>query len=281
MTSQSQSHTGDKTRVLSGKESKFSNAPATPAGSKWVLMNDMDTSEDGPMLCLPKGSAKSDEKSSTTGLAGSSEASFFALPVVVRGMKFTKGKGKSLGGDNLPPNINLVPQLTRTYRFINTSASLQSATVASIIGSLGVFGTVVNSTAVGIASSFKINHLKIWPPAGGSAAVEWASTEGYTKDEIKDESIPTGITVSRSMIFRPPKLSLASFWTNDTLTSSNAIFKLLCTVGSIVDFNVSFTFVGAFGSIGIPVLSAAVGNMYYLALDTAHTYVPVNLPTTF
>jgi hypothetical protein len=61
------------------------------------------------------------------------------------------------------------------------------------------------------------------------------------------------------------------------------MFELACSVGSIVDFTVSFRLSNIVGGTQNTVASAVNSGIYYLALDgpSSNKYVPVGLPTTF
>jgi hypothetical protein len=181
---------------------------------------------------------------------------------------------------NVPPSLSLVPTLGHCFRFINTSNASVPVTVTTLLGSLGVIGTSVTSTA-SMASSVRISHINVWPPAGGTALAEWGYAEGHVKDAIKDSSLPTGITISKMLKFSPPPNLLASFWSNEVFGAQN-ILNLICSVGSVVDVHVSYTIAASFQNVLIPVATAVLGTVYYLALDgpTSNLYVPVGLPTT-
>jgi len=192
-----------------------------------------------------------------------------------------RAKGSQLAL-SLPPALSLAPRMSRTIRYQNTSASVESVTVATCAGTIGSIGISAVATQP-ICSSLRVSQIKIWPAAGGACSVAWAlESTGFVKDEVTDHSIPTGITTSGGSVFRPPPLSLASFWRNRTNTDT--LFTIESSVGSIVDVTFEFTLPAGFADFASQVVaSAVIGNFYYLALDgpTTNKYVPVVLPTTF
>jgi hypothetical protein len=190
-------------------------------------------------------------------------------------------RGKGTAASDLPPQLSCVPMINHTFRFVSNSANLTTVDVGSIMGMLGVIGTTA-TTVTTVASSFRLKSLKVWPPAGNNAFIEWNSAEGYVRDEIKDSSVPSGITVTKSLSFYPPKKSLLSNWVCDQIPGTH-IFNIYAPSGSIIDVKVVYTLSGAIAPETIGVTSAAVNSFYYLALDgpTNHRYVPVALPTTF
>jgi len=197
-----------------------------------------------------------------------------------------KGKRKSVGEQpSLPPSFNATPTVHQRFRFrASGAASGVGVAATSIIGALGVIGTVTNSDVASWASSFKIRSVTIWPPqvAGSDLAfLEWtAGSSTFTKDETKVMAIPDGITATGPVVFRPPPKSLYSDW----IAAGNAgfLFTITCATGSIIDLDVDYTTSVALSNLIIPVATAVIGTVYYLALDGATTnkFVPVALPTT-
>jgi hypothetical protein len=188
--------------------------------------------------------------------------------------------GRSMGkSSSLPPSINLVSTFTNTFRFISTNAAQVAVTADDLLGVCGGIGTTIIQLSTW-ATSFKLNSVKVWPSAGGSANLKWLVAEAYERDELKDVSLPTGITITESVTFVPPAKTLAAFW--QTASTSN-IFAIASSVGSIVDVHITYTLPGGFLSTPLVVASAVVGTAYYLPLDgpASHTYTVLGLPTTF
>lgn len=180
---------------------------------------------------------------------------------------------------SLPKMLRTVPKLTHTFRFISSTATAEAVTTQTLLGALGVIGTSA-VTAQCYCSSVKLNQIRIWPAASGTATVTWAAAEGREWDDTMDESIPTGITVSTCLTFSPPKDALASMVLNNVNTA--ALFSIASTVGSIVDVSLTFTLAANFSGPSITVVSAVLGAHYFLALDgpVSHGYTPIGLPTT-
>jgi hypothetical protein len=192
-------------------------------------------------------------------------------------LTFARGKGKSTGVD-LPSSLQVVPTLKHTFRFLSTSNNIGSVTVGTLLAAAGTIGTTVIQTTNWNAS-VRLHSIKVWPPAGSSCFVEWVTTGGYARDEIKDSSLPTGVTVTKSLTFTPPKLSFAALWQANV---GNTLFKMYAPTGSIIDVHVSLNNVGSFATNNNVVASAVLGSIYYLYLDgsSTHYFQPVALPTT-
>jgi hypothetical protein len=173
------------------------------------------------------------------------------------------------------------------YRFVSTSGTLTSITNNSILLAAGCFTASTNAVVASIAGSYRIRFVEMWcPPSaqGGSAtcSIEWiGSTNGTNNLEVSD----TTVSVARPahVMSVPPRLSLASFWTLGTVSSSPITeFSLIAPVGTIIDVGLDLIMndddVGTTGT----VTTAASGATYYLSLDpnATHRYTPVSLSTT-
>jgi hypothetical protein len=243
---------------------------------KWILVTDeMDTSVDGEQKA---------PVSMDPSLGDPSPPAYTPAPSRVLGslgyqpqLALIRGKGHSTGID-LPPSTNVVAFNKHTFRFLSLSSNLGTVTVGTLLAALGTVGTTVIQTTNWNAS-VKLHSIKVWPPAGSSAFVEWVTTGGYAKDEIKDSSLPSGVTVTKSLTFSPPRSSFAALWQANV---GNTLFKMFAPTGSIIDVHVSYCPVGSFAPNNNVVASASLGSIYYLYLDGSATkyYQPVALPTT-
>jgi len=201
-----------------------------------------------------------------------------------------KGGGKSKNGrlPSLPPALNTVPTVSHVFRFTNSATVTSTISIGNIIGILGVQGTVVNTTAASIASTFRVKKICVWPglpfTAGSetNAEVIWAGSAGTVKDLSIDRSIPGGVTVDRPFETSPPQGSLASFW-QDGSTASSTLFSITAFQGSVVDVHVTYTIRNNQAGQSFTVATAALGALYYLYLDGSvqHKWTPVGVPATF
>jgi len=197
-----------------------------------------------------------------------------------------KGKRSMAGGTmDIPPPRHLTCNIHHVYRFRCTASGTYAVTIANFVGSLGVMGTVVNSTAVTLASSFKLRSIKMWPPSNAGSDfgyLEWASAwTTLQRDEQVLASLPDGITVPTSLTFRPGKGSIAAMWTSNNANS--AYFNLNAVTGAIIDVDVDWTITNALASQSIAGFAAiALGSIYYLALDgrASNKLLPIGLAST-
>jgi len=202
-------------------------------------------------------------------------------PRMIRGRR-TKGQQAAL-----PPRLMVTLGGRKTLRF--SSGGNASVTVADLLGALGVIGTVTNTTAVAICSSVKVHAATVWNGASSSATstigLDWAAGESsQVPDEMHDESIPAGVTETSSLVFRPPKGSLASFWITSA-DSAAVVFAIKApagSVGGVLDLDVSFRICDTIQPLAISVVTAVLGHVYYLALDgpSGNSWVPTTLPST-
>jgi hypothetical protein len=169
------------------------------------------------------------------------------------------------------------------FRFNVTSASFIAITVKDILGAIGGVA-LTTTTFTPFASAFKLHRVSIWPSVGSgesSPQLSWAAgTASQVPDEARVDTIPSGVTVSRALHFRPPAASLASFWIT-SVNSSSSVFVVVAPVGSILDLEVSFRLANVVAPLTpITIIAGTAGSVYYLPLDgTAGGYTPIGLPT--
>jgi hypothetical protein len=191
-----------------------------------------------------------------------------------------RGTGSSTSS-SLPKPLRTTAHTTRHLRFQNTSAALLPITSLMLANACGTMGT----SAVTVRSSLSnvmLTSLTVWPPAGGFAQVYWTSDTGQDFDDLVDVSIPTGITDTTAARYRPSPKSLASFWQGSG-AAGVTLLNLSCSVGSIVDVSIASRYSNALPNFAAQtVITAVLGNVYYLALDgpASNKYIPVGLPTT-
>jgi hypothetical protein len=216
-----------------------------------------------------------------------------ALPqkekTIIRTMKNGK-KRKVMTGvtDNLPPPFNATTHCRIHRRFrANSTGTSTTVTLGSLIGSLGVVGTVTNTTCVSMFSSVRLEKIVMWPPqnAGSDRTIlEWGASAdgGYSPDDAFINTVPDGITVTTGISFRPPRKSLLNNWMSTYLTASNIIAYVTCPTGTIIDVHVVACQPNDFVPESITVATAVVGSVYYLSLDPSATnvFIPVGLVST-
>jgi len=181
-----------------------------------------------------------------------------------------KKKGTRAGGRPAGISRNLNNAHRTCLRFdVNTTGTQVSITVNNVFGALGGVVTVANTTATCICSTFKINSIKMSPAAGGEVTCFWINNpEGESKDDVVDDTLPTGITMLETLVTRPPKKSLASFWHSTIATGTNQLLLLSATQGSVIDLNISFQIIsGQAAPVTFNPGTASVGAVGYSPLD--------------
>ncbi len=201
------------------------------------------------------------------------------------------GLGRTESVPQLPRDLNTNAIVGQTMRFGATADFAGNITLANIIGSCGTIGTATNTTVFAIASSVRIRHLRIFPPAEAGSirpqlnSVTWASASGLaeTKDVVRDASMPYGVSVGTVVSSRPPPRSLSSMWLNPQIISTSTVLcALTVEQGAIVEVDVSFTLANNLPTISIAASTVVIGNTYYLYLDgqSSHLLKPVGRPST-
>ncbi len=186
---------------------------------------------------------------------------------------------------DLPPQLQTTSRVRKRLRFLATSAltdqSITGQTMAGACGGIAATTTEV----VPWASTIRLRRVTIWPAVGstaGIADVTWA-TDGtlFVKDEFRLTSIPQGVSIDKAVTSVPPKGTLGQFW--QTASNTSTIFTISAPSGSIVDIVVDFTLSNEIAPTSITVVTAVLGQVYYLYLDGpgSHLLKPEGLPTTF
>jgi hypothetical protein len=187
-----------------------------------------------------------------------------------------------------PPQLQLAHRVSTVLRFQVQAGGSYSVTVADLAGACGGICSVVNTTVQPWASSIRLKQVTMYPASvSGSADVDnlvWSNgLTAFVKDEVKDTTIPTGITVPQRLTFRPTAKSLLADWIA-TNGASGALFVLTANAGSVVDVHIDYTLTAGLAEPATIHLSAAtaLGAIVYLALDGAasNEITPVGLPTT-
>lgn len=181
------------------------------------------------------------------------------------------------------PQIRSNVILRHKYRFRATAdIAATQITVDNVLGACGVIGTVVNTTAVEMMRSVRIRNIEIWSPTGTSStpatcAIDFTSAVVQSANlEYSDTSI--NVSSPAHVRCRPPPQSLASFW---QVTSSNILFTLTVTSGSIIDLDVDCILTDSPTITTVALTTVALGAVYYLSLNgSTATIVPVALKTT-
>jgi len=177
----------------------------------------------------------------------------------------------------------MVPSLRHTYRFSNSTNGNFSVTAGTLAGAIGGICTVVNSTLQCFASSVKIDSIDIYPSTGAQVTLNWQTgNTPFVQDTLVNDSIPSGITMTQKLTFRPAARTLAADWfAFSAVTATNTLFNMgLSASGCIIDMHVNYTLVGSIPSISRSIAVGVLGTQYYLYLDTAKDVNPVELPTT-
>jgi len=188
-------------------------------------------------------------------------------------------RGGRRNGQNSTNSLHSIPAFkpnltfNHKFRFNCTAAVSSDITNSNLMATFGTICTVLNTSGVALAESFKLKRVKIWtpPPTQGSSAtcsVEWstfASAALYnssmqTSDTSINPSSPAYVSVA------PPKGSNASFWQT---AGTTVLFHITAPIGSIIEIDVLVVLVDDNNDrLGITYTSGAatLGNFYYIDL---------------
>jgi len=185
-----------------------------------------------------------------------------------------------------PPQIKSNIIFSHRYRYVATGAAIAvNITGASLMLAAGCVGSVVNTTVVSLYTSVRLKRIEIWspPPLAGasSCTVQYLTTDGVgAAVEHSDTSVSPAYPAH--LVSRPPSRDLSSFWQSPATTNNN-MFAISCAAGSLIDVDLELILNDGNSILALAVAAAAVGQIYYLALDRAvpsNNLIPVALNTT-
>jgi len=189
---------------------------------------------------------------------------------------------------SLPPVMNISQIVRGRYRFTSLSNTLVSVSIADVLGALGGFCTVANSTFKPWASSFRIKEIRMYPGVNPSVGVSYNSVawnsgiSGVAQDQERVDDLPSGITVTHALSFKPPVRSLTADWISCIATTTTNLFAIQSQNGTLVELYVDYTLSNQFQAGAITISSGTLGSIYYLPLDGAASaeYPSTHLPST-
>jgi len=208
-----------------------------------------------------------------------------------RGRRVAAGRSRRRGRrgvsalPKLPPPLECSPVYAAVFRFdVNSIVTQQGVSDTSLMLVPGAMGTGSNNVA-SLASAVRLRHITVWPSSGGEATVQWnGSHTGYIRDSSRDESLPTGITVTQPVRMSPPKWSLCANWFDAASVSGQAVLQVSATAGSVIDVLLDYTLATALGNkTGVAFTAASAGSLYFGYLDgqSSHTLKPLGRPSSF
>jgi len=250
-----------------------------------ILRGDVSSEEEFQLVeRKPKvNEAKSERKS-----PDSTTSTHQPLPATILSLKGMLKGSPSRPALNLPPVMNVSQVVKGRFRFTSLSNSLVSVSIADVLGACGGVCSVTNSTFKPWASSFRIKEVRMYPGVNPGVGVSYNSIawnsgiSGVAQDQERIDDLPSGITVTHALSFKPPEKSLASDWISCIATGTTNLFAMQSQNGTIVDFHVDFTLSNQFQAASITISSGTLGAIYYLPLDGAASaeYPNTHLPST-
>jgi len=182
-----------------------------------------------------------------------------------------------------PPQHSSNVRLKHKFRFSVPATGFSGGISDSqVLHATGGIATVTNTTLTNWVQSFRVKKIEIWsaPPSQGSAStasVEWFGFGNSPSIEVSDTTLSTA--TNAHVVSKPPPNSLCAFWQKATGTG---LFSLVLPAGSIMDMTLDLILQDNDALYTVPVTTAVLGNVYYLALDhqTSDLIIPVSLHTT-
>lgn len=179
------------------------------------------------------------------------------------------------GNRSLPPILDCNPVYRAVFRFKAVSATTSAITAATLSFAFGAVAS--NATDLyPIASAFRIRKVRVYPAASATGALvqsflTWdPQISAFTKDDVRDGSVPAGVTVTGERVYTPPKGTLGAFWINSGVVTTLQIFSIANPTGSIVDLEVDWQLSNVVAQFPRLTFGAGMvaGTLYYGGLDS-------------
>ncbi len=181
----------------------------------------------------------------------------------------------SQGLDGVPPQLVTASVFDQVLRFAaTTNVSAQAITTAQLAMACGGIATAT-TTIFPWASCLRIRQIRMYPSAAtvgtisSSARLTWSSAfSQFQREDTKDSSLPSGITVPKTLMYRPPRNTLVGDWINSTANGSATLFNVTCLEGTIIDVHVLCMMSNSFASFAsVSTTGKTVGDSYWGPLD--------------
>lgn len=153
--------------------------------------------------------------------------------------------------------------LNFSIRYQNTSGpTIRSITRANLLNTL-IMNQNAGTSNYRVCAAVRVNRVRMY--TAGSASLEWQSAYGPSSATIVQG---TSTTASGLLMQKPPKTSLASYW---SLTSSNeteSVFSISSIMNDVIDVDFSVVLMDTETPVNVTTTaSGTVGQLYRSYLD--------------
>jgi hypothetical protein len=179
---------------------------------------------------------------------------------------------------------NLV--IRKKFRFLNTASAATSATVYTItspkVCGLMSIGTVTNSTVVQLFEAVRLLKVTVWSAVNQtsgsfvpvSVAVAFPGVAlGIAGADILHSDMSVGATRIARVCARPEPSSQAAQWQSGQTGITSTWFTINGGYGTVIDLDIEAAVTSDLRTTAnsSAVAAAAVGAIYYMALDNAYS----------
>jgi len=199
-----------------------------------------------------------------------------------------KGGGKMRGtaksGMDLPPTLKLLPPSNFRIQYGCTSSGGYSTSVGQLLLCAGGVATTTTNVA-SFWSAVRLKQVKVWPSVAASGSqdtypsIDWVGADNNIPDQDTVQVIPGGLAVTRSLTFKPPAKSFASFWWTGSASTTNLFELYNIRVGDVIQVEFEVTPTIRLSNVAKTVSGATAGDVYYASLDGAGDLPPRGLIT--
>jgi len=178
------------------------------------------------------------------------------------------------------PPVDAAPLQNRIFRFYASNNAIDLIVSRGDVLSLLQMATTtgLGGTMARMIQSIRINSVEIWVPPQAATAflnMTWLSQLGRSKT-VTETAI--GTALPGHLYSRPPKDSLASFYSISGVNETEPLLGMDIPKGAIIDVNVSYAIQNYISQLTAPVLSSSVatvtaGVVYGFSFDGTSTNV--------
>jgi hypothetical protein len=149
------------------------------------------------------------------------------------------------------------------YQNVNNATSTTRGITRAFLLNTLIVNQNAGTSNYRVCAAVRVNRVRIY--TASSASLEWQSAYGPTSATIVQG---TSTTASGILMQKPPKNSLASYWSLTGSNESESLFTLGCGFNDVIDVDYSVVLMDAETPVNVTSFaSGTVGQLYRSYLD--------------
>jgi hypothetical protein len=171
---------------------------------------------------------------------------------------------------SFPPQNNVKPSTTRSFRFFVTGQVTASPVTRRCLLNLVLAGTSGSTTAVNVYEAVRLDRINMYFVGSGLGGAADELVLSWTGDRAPDTRYSDrGSSAHPACIkCRPPQKSLAGFWSTVFADMDEPLCYITAPTGTVVDIQVAMV-IGDAATKTCVILNPGLSGIVYCALDNA------------